>query len=309
MIWRALALVAGLLYLAISWAMPSSAPGPYLFLWISATVGMFHGALDVWLIRVLPNGAIAEAPDWKWLAGYGSTTLFLIVLFAAMPIWVIPVLLAVTVIHFGYGVVRPKTNSVNGWRDVCEWLSVGAAPIAAPALLKHLELAQVLTKLSPEMESGALASWWIVTAVWAIASVALLLWWLWQLPLFGHRRILRPSIRWVDSLSEIMSVFSLNLFLDPISAFALYFGLIHCPRHIAAIHQLWLQQQDHLPLRKCRPFWIGGAWLIPVLVAWILVPSDGFHLPWLWVEAALLVITAVTVPHTLLVGKRPAIPY
>ncbi len=293
MTWRVVALAAAVFLAALVAWLPGFAPGVTLFLLVTGTVGVLHGALDLLLICT-GNGATHQLLDWRRVATYAACVAVTVLLLLAFPVLIVPLLLAVSVVHFG-GTVSPHLPTApRMWAG----LMIGAAPLAAPTLLSYAQLHASLAALPSGAGALTLDTWWAATVVWALAAGAFA----WSV-LRGPALLPKARAAAQCSAAEVVTVLALNLLLEPLAAFAVYFGLMHCPRHITAMWQWWHTQRGGTRLRHL-PAAVALACVATLALTVLVVPASAVTVKWAWVEAALLVITAITVPHTLVVAWR-----
>ena len=266
--------------------------GLWLFVGLSLTLGMGHGALDVVLLlgqfkpqsRALVVGAMYLA--LTLLAGWLLSLSFA---------WALVVLLVMSVWHFG---------EAYGQRILLR-LAVGGASLMAPVLIQKPALSKLMQDIANRDLSWLLNVWsglawaWVGLVVLVILGSAVN--GLGRVAL-DHRSFHLPASAWL----EIGVIFLLNLFFSPLLQFALYFGVFHCTTHIARVRRATLRHQA-LPITLIAWAWLGTMLLTAALLAalWNRLPDagawaqqmDAQMLHWLVVA-----LGAVTMPHLLLVG-------
>ncbi len=284
----AAAAIVGFYVLELRWPML----GVWLFVGLSLTLGMGHGALDTALLL----GQFK--PNIKALL-YGLLYLVLTIFSAWVLSWsfagALIALLLMSVWHFG---------ELFAERMVLR-LVVGGASVMAPALLQSAALSMLLQSINPQDASWLLSTWqvmaWVWTALVCYAVVAFIRSGHTQ-SMFGDKQRPLPA----RALLEITIVLILNAALSPLLAFALYFGLYHCTAHIARVQRATVRHQG-LSKATLAWVWLTSMVLTAVLmfVLWRFLPTaaqwaaslDAQMLQWLVVT-----LGAVTVPHLLLVG-------
>jgi beta-carotene 15,15'-dioxygenase len=266
--------------------------GAWLFVGLSLTLGMGHGALDTALLL----GQFK--PHLKALL-YGLLYLALTIFSAWVLSWSFAValiaLLLMSVWHFG---------ELFAQRPVLR-LAVGGASVMAPAILQSAALATLLQGVNAQDASWLISVWrgmaWVWAALACYAVVAFIRSGHTQ-SMFGDKQRPLPA----RALLEITIVLILNAALSPLLAFALYFGLYHCTAHIARVQRATVRHQG-LPKAALTWVWLTSMVLTAMLmfVLWRFLPTathwaaslDAQLLQWLVVA-----LGAVTVPHLLLVG-------
>jgi Brp/Blh family beta-carotene 15,15'-monooxygenase len=266
--------------------------GVWLFVGLSLTLGMGHGALDTALLL----GQFK--PHLKALL-YGLLYLVLTIFSAWVLSWsfagALIALLLMSVWHFG---------ELFAQRTVLR-LAVGGASVMAPALLQNAALSTLLQGVNPQDANWLLSVWRGMAWVWAALACYVVVAFVRSgqtQPMFGDK--VRPLLS--RALLEITIVLILNAALSPLLAFALYFGLYHCTAHIARVQRATVR---HRGLSKAS---LAKVWLISMVMTavlmfalWRFLPTatqwaaslDAQLLQWLVVA-----LGAVTVPHMLLVG-------
>jgi len=290
--WLALAVAAlvALLYLDQSFAQT----GLWLFVGLALTTGFFHGALDIVLLQ-------REFPGARRLAGalvlYVASAVLLAMLCAYSGWLMVLLLLAMSVWHFGEPYGRWAQDA---W---VHRVVAGGAPVMLPALLSAVAIKDILT-----VAVGADALW--AWTVWQAMA------WLW-LGLCGaglltlrHRLFCKPL--W----AEVGAIVVLNMVFSPLTAFALYFGLLHASDHIRRVALRQPAKAIGAELSTARSA-SAMAGLAPVLITCLATGLLLLALAWYLSSAAnvywreqsavlrwiLIALTAVTLPHLILVSR------
>jgi beta-carotene 15,15'-dioxygenase len=280
-------LLPGLAALALLYLAEQRMPqlGVWLFIVLSLTVGMGHGALDTALLL----GQFK--PATKALA-YAALYLLLVILAAwllSMSLaWALLILLAMSVWHFGE-IYAPYTALR---------LAVGGASVMAPMLLHSEAMQALLPVLVGNDAAWVAAAWRILAWLWVAGALIALLW-----RMSGSVQSGELQQR---ACMEIVIVMVLFAVLSPLLAFALYFGLYHCTSHILRVRRAVARHHGFTHSRLAW-VWAASSVLTAVLLAllWHYLPGSmalsgnlsAQLLPWLVVA-----LGAVTVPHLLLVG-------
>jgi beta-carotene 15,15'-dioxygenase len=266
--------------------------GAWLFVGLSLTLGMGHGALDTALLlgQFKPHSR-AMAYGLLYLALTLLSGWLLSLSFA----WALIALLLMSVWHFG------ELYAQRIWLR----LAVGGVSVMAPALLQSTALGQLLQGAAPEYAARLLGLWSGLAWAWAALACLVVFTGLCSQrnrTMFGNNTVHLQT----QAVLEISIVLALNWVLSPLFAFALYFGLYHCTAHIARVQRAAVRHQG-LSGGQVAWAWCASMLLTAVLMAalWQWLPSagqwagrgDAQLLHWLVVA-----LGAVTVPHLLLVG-------
>jgi beta-carotene 15,15'-dioxygenase len=280
-------LLPGLAALALLYLAEQRIPqlGVWLFIVLSLTLGMGHGALDTALLL----GQFK--PATKALV-YAALYLLLVILAAwllSMSLaWALLILLAMSVWHFGE-IYAPYTALR---------LAVGGASVMAPMLLHSEAMAALLPVLVGNDAAWVGTAWRALAWLWAAGALTALQW------RKGDSR--QPGSLEQRAWMEIVIVIVLFAVLTPLLAFALYFGLYHCTSHILRVQRAVARHQSAM---RSRMAWVWGAssvlTAVLLVLLWRYLPSSvavtgGLSAQLLqWLVVAL---GAVTLPHLLLVG-------
>jgi beta-carotene 15,15'-dioxygenase len=239
-------------------------------------LGVPHGALDVEIGRTLLRDRVGPAWFPLFAAPYLALVAAVLLAWQVMPLATLAGFLALSVWHFG-------TEETGG--GGLPALVRGGLPIALPVLFHGAGTAQVLDAVTGT-SSGTVPVWlvwaslaWIpLAALWAVGAA---------------RRGDGGALALVLVLALGFAV------LPPLTAFALYFVVVHAPAHTAALIA-------H-PTRAPRVRDAGSAWrlALPITVLTILIGAA------LWpvspgapaarlVCVTLRLLAALTLPHMLL---------
>lgn len=290
--WPALAMPAlvAILYLDQSFAQT----GLWLFVGLALTTGFFHGALDIVLLQ-------REFPGARRLAGalvlYVASAVLLALLCAYSGWLMVLLLLAMSVWHFGEPYGRWAQDA---W---VHRVVAGGAPVMLPALLSAVAVRDILTTA---VGADSLWAW----TVWQTMA------WLW-LGLCGAGLLtLRHKLFCKPLWAEVGAVVLLNMVFSPLTAFALYFGLLHASDHIRRVALRQPARAIGAELHAVRSA-SARAGLAPVLITCLATGLLLLALAWYLSSAAnvywheqsavlrwiLIALTAVTLPHLVLVSR------
>lgn len=277
--------------------------GLWLFIGLSLTVGMGHGALDAVLM-------LAQFKPYSNVAAYALVYLLLVIgcgaLLAMSPGWALLALLAMSVWHFGE-LYHPS---------LANRLLVGGASVMAPMLLSNTALAAVLKHALGVDYSSTWLVWYWLAMTWAVGAV---IWVSWLVVQRINRRGTRSAEHadYDDATTraalELAAVLALNAVLSPLMAFAVYFGLWHSLSHIARVLRAMDRHSSRAKVsRKRLALAMGLTGLATAALLWVLwrwlpagqgvdsLSAQGVQA--FWVQWLVVALAAVTLPHMLLVG-------
>jgi Brp/Blh family beta-carotene 15,15'-monooxygenase len=266
--------------------------GLWLFVAVSLTLGMGHGALDT----VLLMGQFKPLPRTLLYALlYLGLTVLCGWMLSLSFSWALIALLLMSAWHFGehYG------------EHIWLRLAVGGVSVMAPALTQNLALAQLLQGVTTQSSTQLLGAWNALAWVWVLGVGLIILSALFKV---GERSSFTNNAVPSDAhgLLEIFLVFSLSFFLSPLLHFAIYFGLYHCITHIARVRRAVVQHEG-----STGAFWYWAWGLVMLLTALLMAAL------WQWLAGSaqwarhwdaqliqwlVVALGAVTVPHLLLVS-------
>lgn len=207
-----LALLAGLV-------LAGSAMLPYQQAWLAALtaiilLGVPHGALDGEVARDLLRPAMGRGWFLIFALPYLSLAALVLAAWHVAPLPTLAMFLAASVWHFGSEDAGPQPG-------VIDTLVQGGLPIAVPVLVHPIATARVLGIVSG-LPGQSLPGWlWAAALAWLALAVA---WAVTRLVGSKARRLAMPAF--------LVPVFTI---LPPLSAFAIYFVVIHAPAHMAAL--------------------------------------------------------------------------
>jgi beta-carotene 15,15'-dioxygenase len=280
-------LLPGLAALALLYLAEQHIPqlGVWLFIVLSLTLGMGHGALDTALLL----GQFKPAS--KALA-YAALYLLLVILAAwllSMSLaWALLILLAMSVWHFGE-IYAPHTALR---------LAAGGASVMAPMLLRSEAMVTLLPVLVGHDAAWVAAAWQALAWLWAAGALIALLW-----RMSGRAQSGSTHQR---ACIEIVIVIVLFAVLSPLLAFALYFGLYHCTSHILLVRRT-VARHHGVTRSRLAWVWATSSVLTAVLLVllWRYLPGSmalSGNLSAQLLQWLVVALGAVTLPHLLLVG-------
>jgi beta-carotene 15,15'-dioxygenase len=300
-----MAFAAGaLLLLALLALRAAEARWPPLACWafvlLSLTIGFGHGALDALLL-------LGQFQPRSKALLVSAAYLACVLVVGWILSWSVPIALLALVVmsvwHFG------ELHAANVWTRIC----VGGASVMWPMLVAQDAMAPLLRgSLGPGFDT-VWQAWYLLAGGWLALLIATAGGWL--VRRFAMRPKQAPSghglTAGTDGLAlraaiEIAVVLCAYLFLSPLLAFALYFGLYHCLAHVARVRRA-VAAHSALALSRYGAAFAASAMATAILllllwrflppVAWLDGASHARAMQWLVVSLA-----AVTLPHLLLVS-------
>jgi beta-carotene 15,15'-dioxygenase len=257
----------------------------WVFVALALSLGMAHGAMDVLLL-------LRERQAMQQMAWYGAAVLLIAVAMAGIPAIALLVLLLMSVWHFGEQVFSTQSKM---YQKLCFRLSLGGASVMWPVLLQGAQMQALLQGLFPQDAAWLWPAWqglsWLWLALCVLTLVVALL-----------RR--RPW-RWSVEVGVLAVVY---LALPPLLAFSVYFGLYHSVAHILRMRRLSAGSQTSAWWAVLALTWLamaGLAWAMGLQTSWQALQVDtAAVLRWL-----IVALTAVTLPHLILVGRAQTLLY
>jgi len=268
--------------------------GLWLFVGVTLTTGFFHGALDIVLIQR------EFASTRRWLGAvvvYGAAVVVLAILCAQSNWLMVLALLAMSVWHFG----EPYGRWAHG-----TWVHrvvAGGAPVMLPALLAAPALQHILP-MAVGLDSARVWTIWQTMA------------WCWVGLCGVGMAVLRRRLLSKPLWAEVAAVFALNVALTPLMAFSIYFGLFHAGSHIYRVikrrhigaataqtsgsNRTFTHQRDVAIAATS----LGTLALLLVLAWYLQSGSVAAHAHYSLLNGLLIALTAVTLPHLVLVSRN-----
>lgn len=269
--------LAALWALALAWAWPDLMPHTLQMLGLTVVVvvlGLPHGALDPWLAQSLKwQGRILHR--WVFNAVYGLLSLSVVVAWVFFPVWCLGVFLLISAWHFS-----------GDWDANLPWVwrrALGVLLLLMPVGFHTQEVALLFAHLSGEGGAAlahalALPAWVLALAMVLIASAA-------------------AAQRHWALVIEVLLLVLLAFAVPPLVYFALYFCLLHSPRHLAHIFR-HVPPAVHSRLTRIMVLYtvltLMGLALLSLL--WTAAPIDTVLM-----RVVFIGLAALTVPHMLLI--------
>ena len=244
-------------------------------------IGLPHGALD---------GAIAIQLGMsqnllsliRFLVLYIAAAALVVGAWMVAPVICLLAFLVISMLHFGMGDVRAG----NGWQGMLEALAHGGLVVAG---ISHMHREEVDVIFGYLVDGNTLLVWQGLEIIAIFVAVALLF-------CMVQGVINR---RWRGGLAELVILGAIFAFTLPLVGFAIYFCLVHTPRHVRAIlANVSSGVSRRLILSQVVLFSVAS-WVAGGLAFWLLLGAET-------AEAALMRVVfiglaALTVPHMILV--------
>ncbi|MBE7157383.1 MAG: Brp/Blh family beta-carotene 15,15'-dioxygenase [Rhodospirillales bacterium] len=260
----------------------------WIFLGSIFLFGLAHGACDLWV----PGWVAGRRKSAGFLATFAGVylalTLLVLLLWWWRPLWATVCFLLLTAWHWGSA--DAALTAVRSWRGGLLAWGRGFCVLTAPAAFHPAQTWQVLHALSPELASyvplGPLPGWaGVLLSASLVAQILALAGGACRADQIGH---------------GLETCFLLTMFvvLEPLVATALYFVWFHAWRHIGRLCGWQSPDTRVISVRLWRfhraavPCGVGALVLLwAVAQTW---PGD-------LLRAYLVLLSAVTLPHALLV--------
>jgi Brp/Blh family beta-carotene 15,15'-monooxygenase len=190
--------------------------------------------------------------------------------------------LVISMLHFGMGDVRAG----NGWQGMLEALAHGGLVVAGISHMHRKEVDMIFGYL---VDGKTLLVWQGLEIIAIFVAVALLF-------CMVQGVINR---RWRGGLAELVILGAIFAFTPPLVGFAIYFCLVHTPRHVRAILASVSSGVSRRLILSQVVLFSVASWFAGGLAFWLLLGAET-------AEAALMRVVfiglaALTVPHMILV--------
>jgi len=260
-----------LLALTPAWLSPTAQLIGLAFLVV--VFGLPHGALDPWVAETM-GLCQTGVQTTVFTLGYLLIAAIVVLLWFWFPVSSLLFFLIISAWHFS-GDWAKTMGHIPRW-------SVGAALLLMPISFHTATVAAIFTHLSGPggailADRLALPEGWLVMIMLAISALAV-----WR----GHRQV----------ALEYLLLLGLSYFAPPLVYFAIYFSLLHSPRHLLG---LWRQapRAEQGRLIRMLVTYTGATLLlaVPLWWVWAALPTESLVLRLVFIGLA-----AVTVPHMML---------
>jgi Brp/Blh family beta-carotene 15,15'-monooxygenase len=269
--------LAALWTLAWVWVLPERLPHTVQLLGLALVVlllGLPHGALDPWLAQSLKWRGRA-LPRWVFNAVYGLLSVSVVVAWVFFPVLCLGVFLLISAWHFS-----------GDWDANLPWLwrrALGALLLLMPVGFHTQEVAQLFAHLSGE--GGAALAHGLALPAWALA-----------LGMVFIASAAAAQRRW-SLVIELMLLVLLAFAVPPLVYFALYFCLLHSPRHLAHIFR---REQPSVHPHLLRTMGVYTFLTLLGLAVMALLYRTA-PLDTVLMQVVFIGLAALTVPHMLLI--------
>ncbi len=275
---------AALIAVAASAALGNGWPALELFVVAAAVIllGVPHGALDV--LHAARSLRIAGPSRWLlFTAGYVAVAAAVVGIWMVAPTVSLAAFLAISAFHF--------SGDLEGEPPVLLRALHGASPIVLPALLHQEELAKLFGMLVPEAGAEALATGLAAAAPVALTGLVVLL-----AAAAGRRLTGRASAVPAAAIAEAAAAAALAVLAPPLTAFAVYFCVLHSARHVVRTGEVF-----KLPARE-----LARAAALPTLATAAAAPVafhllEGAPIDARTLQVVFIGLAALTVPHMMLI--------
>ncbi len=260
---------------------------------VVAALGIPHGALDYRIGSVM-LGDLSLFWHLTFLSLYALTALAILLLWSWFPELCLILFLLISVLHFGDS---DKIFSGLSLGVALETLTRGLLPVIVPTAL-HPDQVQPLYAL---LSTQATADWLIGVANLMLLPTLVLSGTVitWNLKRFLSRR----DHTSLTVAIEVLAIVVLFVWLPPLTAFALYFGLLHSVRHLLTVARDFNREpgQSTLKFLTLHALPITSFVLAAALLVFLLMP-EGQAFDQRLIQIVFIGLAALTFPHMLLVG-------
>jgi beta-carotene 15,15'-dioxygenase len=270
------------------------------------SLGTLHGALDVLLMA-----RHLKTPAARLVAGmsYLLATIAAAIALRSQPGVALLLLLGLSLWHFGEAFDgAPRSSRMQ---QIAARLVRGGAPVMMPALIARPALEPLVGAAVP---GDAAALVWAAWSVLAITWVCITCGWLaWSRASASPERAGRRHV-----MFELAGLAMLYLWVSPLMAFALFFGPYHAAGHIRRVIgsvPAGGRGRLHRDPRLITALVLTAVMGV-LLVAMMRAEATVFLLPDFALRSVILALTAVSIPHVLLISwwaarlsaERAAVP-
>ena len=272
-----------------------------LFLAITLSMGIFHGMLDIVLLRSLQFKQIS------YLFIYTALALAALLFFLNFPNTALLALLILSVWHFGEAQqsddsakIETKTQLLSTQFIPRQFIPrrflLGACALAAPFMLANQSLHEILVILLTD------ANWLLITwTAWGVIA------WAWLIAFFVcliQLVIVKTMPFNYATLLEILTIWLGFYLLSPLIAFSLYFGAYHAVRHIRDV----VAKTKAVHMYKTA-LALVGIFTLSMLTLITLILNNNIEIAGLNVtssiilfQSSIVLLVAITLPHSFLIS-------
>ena len=255
------------------------------FLVLTLSIGVFHGMLDIVLLKNKPFS------HKRFLLVYGTIAAVTCALFSLFFGLAIIFLLALSVWHFG----EQQGEKSNIKQSVLRRFALGTSALAATFLLGGSDISVILTALLND-------------TVWLNISWLNLTWQSWRwlsycwLFLFGFYALTKLYKRqFFDAdIAEIAVVWLAFLLLPPLLAFSLYFAMYHALRHIRDVLPNKTAIKTHQTALTLTA--LASAFMLGCVLWQFSRQNMPIFTSQAILQATIVLLVAITLPHAILIS-------
>ncbi len=244
-------------------------------------IGLPHGALDG-VIAIQLGMSQNLLSLIRFLVLYIAAAALVVGAWMVAPVICLLAFLVISMLHFGMGDVRAG----NGWQGMLEALAHGGLVVTG---ISHMHREEVDVIFGYLVDGNTLVVWQGLEIIAIFVAVALLFC---MVQGFINRR-------WRGGLAELVILGAIFAFTPPLVGFAIYFCLVHTPRHVRAILASVSSGVSRRLILSQVVLFSVASWVAGGLAFWLLLGAET-------AEAALIRVVfiglaALTVPHMILV--------
>ena len=262
-----------------------------LFLAVTFSTGIFHGMLDIVLLKSL------QFKHTNFLVIYAALALIALLFFLYFPSAALIALLIISIWHFGEAQQSDDSVKIDSKIQLIFMrFFMGASALAAPFILANQSLNEILVILltDPNWLSITWIAWGVIAWAWLIAFFMSLI----------QLAIVKTMPFNYANLIEILAIWLGFYLLSPLIAFSLYFGAYHAVRHIRDVFAKTKTFYSH----KTALAWIGIITLSILILITLLLNNQieiaglSVSSSTLLLRSSIVLLVAITLPHTFLIS-------
>jgi len=262
-----------------------------IFLAVTLSVGIFHGMLDIVLLKSL------QFKHTNFLVIYTALALVALLFFLNFPNTALITLLILSIWHFGEAQQSDDNAKIDSkMQFIFRRFLLGACVLSAPFILANQSIHEILVILLTD------ANWLSITwMAWGVIA------WAWLIALFVcliQLAIVNKMPFNYANLLEILAIWLGFYLLSPLVAFSLYFGAYHAVRHIRDV----LAKTKDFYSYEAALAWIGIITLSMLILTSLMLNNQieiaGLNLSssTLLLRSSIVLLVAITLPHTFLIS-------
>lgn len=266
---------------------------------------VFWTLIGLGILLGVPHGALDHLIAAR-VAGVRRLTAALVYAALAVAAWValqwggpvpLAVMIAASIVHFGLGEVEVSSSTLRRSRlRRTAVMLAGAGCLILPLARGGPGWDDTLRALSPSLADVLAAGGvrWSLVGLWVVGAAVVV--------------SVAASERTWSAVADVAVVGAVGALVDPLTAFALWFGLWHGPRHMARLVAGDVENgAAPAPavgalLRRAAPATAGAVVTLGVVVGVVLAAGSSYAA----VAAALTVLLALTAPHMVVVAALDA---